>query len=339
MFRILFLSFFCSNILFAKQSVIIDTDVGYDDLMAIMSLVSKPEVDVKAITISGTGLAHPKKGLENIRQLLALFNKNISTAYGRENPFEGGHLFPDEWRKSVDDISENIKGFTSREYQSSYECNAVELLATIMKSSSEKNIILALAPLTNLADLFLKHPDFTQKVDRIYIMGGAFNVPGNLSIIKESVAEWNIFADPVAAKAVIQTGIPIYFIPLDATNYVPLTMSFYEDVKKMQIGSRKGEFFLSLLNGVLPWIALDGFYFWDVVAAEILFDPSLAYFESHKIDIITASGPDSGKTFFSENGFPVQIAMKVDAKKLLQAFCDTIKYSTEIWGTDGTVIN
>ncbi len=322
---ILFLLLLCSSILCAKQSVIIDTDVGYDDLMAIMSLVNKPEVDVKAITITGTGLAHPEKGLENIRLLLAFLNKNIPTAYGREQPFEGGHLFPEDWRSSVDSISEKIKDFVNENINLSYECNAVELLAAKINASPEKITFLALGPLTNLAELFFKHPDLFQKINKIYIMGGAFNVPGNLSIIKDSVAEWNIFADPKAAKVVMESGIPIYLIPLDVTNHVPLTMSFYEKVKKTHINTRKGEFFLSLLNGILPWIALDGFYFWDVIAAEILTDPSLAYFERYEIDVITAQGPDCGKTFFSENGFPVEIAIKVDATKLLQAFCDTIK--------------
>lgn len=329
MFKLIVLLFLCSSTIFAKQSVIIDTDVGYDDLMAIMSLVHKAEIDVQAITISGTGLAHPKQGLDNVRLLLAILNKNIPTAYGCEQPFEGGHLFPEDWRRNIDAISEKMKDFAIENTNRSNTCalnenNAVELLAATIQASPQNVTFLALAPLTNLAELFLRYPHLIQKVEKIYIMGGAFHVPGNLSIVKDSVAEWNIFADPAAARAVLQTGIPIYFIPLDATNHVPLTIPFYEKVSKMHSGTQKVALFLSLLSGVLPWVNLDGFYFWDMVAAEILADPSLADFERHKIDIATTPGLHCGKTFFSENGIPVQIAIKVDAPKLLQAYCDTI---------------
>jgi inosine-uridine nucleoside N-ribohydrolase len=72
-------------------------------------------------------------------------------------------------------------------------------------------------------------------------------------------------------------GLPIFLIPLDVTNKVPLTTSYYEKIKETHISTRTGKLFLSLLDGVLPW--RDDFFFWDVVAAEIFLNPALAYFE------------------------------------------------------------
>ena len=325
MLRFLFLLLFCSHILFAKQPLIIDTDVGYDDLMAIMSLVQKSEFDVKAITITGTGLAHPEKGLENTRRLLTLLNKNIPTAYGRGDPFEDGHLYPEDWREKIDAISERFQDFGAETIDLPQESNAVALLAETLESSLEKVTLLTLGPLTNIGELFLKRPDLIQKINKIYTMGGALSVSGNLSIIKDSVAEWNMYADPQAVKVVMQAGIPIYLIPLDATIHVPLTLSFYDEFKKTYKGTPKEALFLQLLNGVVPWIDMDGFFFWDVVAAEILCDHSLAHFQYCKIDIVTGPEPDSGRTFFSENGFPVHVALTVDGAKLLQTFCKTLK--------------
>lgn len=315
---LVFFFVFSSRILFAKELLIIDTDVGYDDVMAIMSLLNKPEIEIKAITICGTGLVHSKQGLENVRLLLSFFNKNIPTAYGRDYPFEGGHLFPEDWRKNVDLISNRIKDFVTEEVDLTCKYSAVELLAETLRMNPDKITVLALGPLTNLAELFNKYPTLFHKIEKLYIMGGAFNVPGNQIIIERSEAEWNFFADSKAAKIVLESGVPIYLVPLDVTNQVPLTIPFYEEIKKNKLKTISGRFFFSLLDEILPW--KDEFYFWDVVAAEILVNPSLAVFENHTIDVLVNESPARGKTYFSEKGAPINLAVKVDHTKLFTSF-------------------
>jgi inosine-uridine nucleoside N-ribohydrolase len=147
---------------------------------------------------------------------------------------------------------------------------------------------------------------------------------GQVGLIKDNtVAEWNIFADPHAAKEVFQTGIPIYLIALDATKNIPLTMDFYEYVENTH-KTPSAALFYYLLTGVKPCIQSDGFYFWDLVAAETLLYPDLVYFEPRMIDVITAEGPRCGQTVLCDTGYFIQLATKINSKNFLQVYFDSI---------------
>jgi pyrimidine-specific ribonucleoside hydrolase len=189
------LGIFNLNVLCANQnndtsaqqlSVIVDTDMGNDDVMALQSLLRKPNIQVKAITVSGTGLAHAKEGLHNVRRLLYFLNKReIPTACGREFPIKGGHSFPDTWRAETDALLDQILSLEHEKISDLSSDNAVELLRATIESSSEKITILALGPLTNIAELFNTYPALIKKIEKLHIMGGAIDVPGNLSVITQ----------------------------------------------------------------------------------------------------------------------------------------------------------
>jgi pyrimidine-specific ribonucleoside hydrolase len=328
---LLYLCAFGINFLYADHfsskpmSLVVDTDMGDDDIMALISLLRKPNVLVKAITLSSTGLTHANEGLRNLRRLLYLLNRQeIPVASGRELPLQGGHQFPDSWRARCDILLDKIPSIDNAAIENAPSCNAVELLRNTIESSPEKTTILALGPLTNIAELFKLNPDLLKKVEKLHIMGGAVDVPGNLSVFPDNkVAEWNIFADPLAAKEVLKTGIPIYLIALNATNHVPLTQEFYDYVKN-NYKTHLSILFFHLLTEVMPVIQMDGFYFWDVVAVETLVAPNLANFEPRTIDIVTTEGPQCGQTISCESGYSIQLATKIDRSQVLQAYFDTV---------------
>ena len=85
--------------------MIIDTDMAADDWLAILYLLMRPDVDVKAITVTGAGEAHCGQGTRNARNLLALAGRpDIPVTCGREKPLEGTHAFPQAWREAVDNL-------------------------------------------------------------------------------------------------------------------------------------------------------------------------------------------------------------------------------------------
>ena len=91
----IFLMLFLSFSSYAMKPFIVDTDANIDDAMAILYLLSHHDVDIKAITIETTGLAHCKPALSNMTGLVALSKaKPIPMACGREQPLEGDHQFP-----------------------------------------------------------------------------------------------------------------------------------------------------------------------------------------------------------------------------------------------------
>src|SRR6188474_693963 len=86
-----------------RKPIIIDTDMAADDWRAILYLLQRIDVEVRAITVTGTGEAHCKPGVQNALNLLALAdNPDIPVACGRETPLQGDHAFPDALRASDD---------------------------------------------------------------------------------------------------------------------------------------------------------------------------------------------------------------------------------------------
>ena len=216
------------------RPVLIDTDMAGDDWMAILYLLNRPEVSVTAITVSGTGEAHCFPGINHAMSLAALAGQpEIPVSCGRTTPLQGEHAFPPGWRANVDALA----GLTLQSNPASPAAQpAAELLTTTIQSLPGKVTILTLGPLTNLAEALQSAPEIKDKIEMVYIMGGAVDVPGNVGTsgagIDNSVAEWNIYIDPRAAAIVLQSGAPVTLVPLDATNHAPITQKFYERLKE-----------------------------------------------------------------------------------------------------------
>jgi len=303
--------------------VVIDTDMSADDWMAILYLLNRADVQVQAITVTGTGIAHARQGATNALGLAALAGQpDIPVAAGRETPLAGDHAFPSDWRADADALSglslpANPNAISSQ--------SAVELLTSIIESAPAKITILALGPLTDIAEMLQANPALKDNIEAIYIMGGAVEVDGNVGSsnvgIMNRYAEWNIYCDPHAARIVFESGIPITLIPLDATNHVPATRQFYNRMKKDRVTPEASFVFdvltknKSQLNG--------GFYFWDPLAAAILTENSLATFDTKRL-IIVEGGDESGRTEVSEGGVSIRVAVTADAERFEQLFLDTL---------------
>lgn len=201
------------------RQVIVDTDLAADDMLAILYLLSRPDVNVQAITLNGTGVTRCAAGLSNLRVLLETVGRiEIPIACGRETPLQGEHVFPAAWR----DAAENFYGLALVPASAiTPKQDAVELLAHALETSNEQVTILALGPFTNLAEAFAQQPALTQKIEMLYTMGGAVHVAGNVT--EAPAAEWNFYCDPLALAQVMATDVPITLVPLDVTNSVPVT--------------------------------------------------------------------------------------------------------------------
>ena len=152
--------------------MVIDTDMGADDWMAILYLLQRPDVHVRAITVSGAGLAHCGAGVRNALRLLALTGKRAPVACGRARP----RHFPADWRRSAD----RMLGFRLPGAAGSPSPKpASELLAAAVRGSVRPVSLLTLGPLTNVADAFALDPRLARELRAVYVMGGAITAPGN----------------------------------------------------------------------------------------------------------------------------------------------------------------
>jgi pyrimidine-specific ribonucleoside hydrolase len=276
------------------RPLLVDTDVAADDLVAIAFLLASPGVDIKAITVSGTGEAHCGAGVDVVLRLLERLDAPpVDVACGRETPMAGDHAFPEAWRERVDGGSGLDLPPTPRQ---PFAGDAVQLIVQASEGA-EVLRVLTLGPMTNLADALSRHPDLADRLESVYAMGGALSVPGNVRFggpPDNAVAEWNIYVDPAAARAVIDSGLRVRLISLDGTNQAPVTRAYAERVRKEATGP--GALVLAELFAGHPFMTDGTYYLWDPLAAALAAGYPVGSFGAARVEVEEAEGPEVGFT-------------------------------------------
>jgi pyrimidine-specific ribonucleoside hydrolase len=308
-----------------RTPVVIDTDMGTDDAMAIALLLRRPDVEVKAITVTGAGLAHCEPGVNNALRLLALSNRaDIPVACGRTTPLRGTHAFPEPWRQAAD----TLNGLVLPEPKSSAStATAVQVLTSTLEGSQRKVTVLALGNLTNLAEAFQAKPSLVQRVEQVYVMGGAVSVPGNVGdspgvTPPNPHAEWNLYVDPFAAARVFEVA-PVVLVPLDATNHVQVTEALIQRLDQDR-RTPEADFVYRLLSSDLEYVRSGTYFFWDPLAAVSLAVEGVVTYESKKVKVVEEEGESSGRTQEAETGHTVRVGVSADRQKFEAAFLDTL---------------
>lgn len=308
------------------QPVIFDTDMAHEDIFSALFLLSHPNVDVRAITVTGTGEVHCGPGVEYALGLVTLSgHENIPVACGRETPLAGNHVFPAEWRKSADEGY----GVAMPNGESPSALSAPDLIIDILQSSNEPVTIVAVGPLTNIAETIQKEPGIIANIKEIYIMGGAVEVDGNVGNsgvgINNKYAEWNIYIDPVAANVVFDSGVSIILVPLDATKDVPITRRFHRALGDNR-NTPPANLVYDILTANLDFVDSGGFQFWDSLTSAIFTDPSIATFEEFQLIVVEEEGPESGYTKPDPDGAMVKVATSADRDRFEGIFLTILNW-------------
>jgi inosine-uridine nucleoside N-ribohydrolase len=202
-----------------SRHVVIDTDMGAGDVVALLYLLRAPSVTVDAVVVSGTGLSHCGPGAAHARALVALANSAAPVTCGADTPLAGDRTFPAARRAAADDLY-GVKVPAGPAAPASHVARAATLAAAISAAGDGVTVV-NLAPLTDLAGAFQADPSAASSIDMVYLMGGAFDVDGDVGAAPG--AEWNLYVDPLADQEVLRSGVPLTFVPLDAAADVPLT--------------------------------------------------------------------------------------------------------------------
>jgi len=316
----LILVFLFAALSIAAQPIVIDTDAGSDDVMAIAFLLSQPSVHIEAITVAN-GMAHVEAGARNLVRMLDLAGRpHIPVFLGRGAPLRGRAEFPAEWRR----ISDELPGVTlTPTARQSEKRRAADYLTERLKSGREAVRILALGPLTNIGEALERDPSIVQRIREIVIMGGAVRAPGNLGDggvfqTANKTAEWNIFVDPWAARTVFRSGVHIRLIPLDATNKVPIGPEFLREFGQ-RARSPLGRVVAQVLNADHEMIEGGYFYAWDPLAAVALLYPRVVKTSPLRIDI-RQDGAAAGRTAVAAGAPNTEVAMDADAAEFRRLF-------------------
>ncbi len=193
------------------RKIIIDTDPGQDDAVAILLALASPELEVLGITAVAGNVPLPLTQ-KNARIICELAGKPHTKVFaGCDAPIK---------RKLV--TAEHVHGKTGLDgpqmadpVMALQDQHAVDFIIDALRQEAPHSVTLCpLGPLTNIAVAFQRAPDIIARVQQIVLMGGAYFEVGNIT----PAAEFNIYVDPEAAEIVFKSGVPLVVMPLDVTH-------------------------------------------------------------------------------------------------------------------------
>lgn len=199
-----------------SRKIIIDTDPGQDDAVAILLALASPELDVLGITCVAGNVPLPLTHV-NARKVCELAGRRDVPVYaGCDAPME---------RKLV--TAEHVHGKTGLDgvdlpqpEMPLAEGHAVDfLIDTLRREPAGTVTLVPIGPLTNIATAMERAPDIIPRIKQIVLMGGAYFEVGNIT----PAAEFNIYVDPEAAKIVFGAGVDLVVMPLDVTHKALVT--------------------------------------------------------------------------------------------------------------------
>ncbi|KAJ8754167.1 hypothetical protein K2173_002066 [Erythroxylum novogranatense] len=200
----------------APEKLIIDTDPGIDDSMAILMAFQSPELEIIGLTTI-FGNVSTEDATKNALLLCEIAgHPDVPVAEGSPEPLKGGRPRVADFVHGSDGLGDISLPFPKAK---KYEKNASELLVDKVNEYPGEVSVLALGPLTNLALAIKRDSSFASKVKRIVILGGAFFALGNVN----PAAEANIYGDPEAADVVFTSGADITVVGINITTQVKFT--------------------------------------------------------------------------------------------------------------------
>ncbi|MFV1530102.1 MULTISPECIES: nucleoside hydrolase [unclassified Phaeobacter] len=224
----------------SARKIIIDTDPGQDDAVAILlALASPEEIDLLGITcVAG-----------NVPLALTQTNaRRVCEVAGR--PDMAVHAGCDAPLARPLITAEHVHGKTGLDGPELWDptmplaaTHAVDFIIDSLRREAPGTVTLCpLGPLTNIATAFQKAPDIVARVQEIVLMGGAYFEVGNIT----PAAEFNIYVDPEAAAAVLSSGVPVTMMPLDVTHKALATRPRIEAIRAL--ATKVGDFTADMLD-------------------------------------------------------------------------------------------
>lgn len=300
-----------------KRPIIIDTDPGIDDALAIAIALFAEELDVKLIT-TVAGNVSLKNVTNNALKLLNFLKKDIPVAVGAQQPL----IEPLVDASNVHGAS-GMEGFEFPEpkVELLLKENAVNAMYKVIMGSNEPVTLVPIAPLTNIAMLLSLYPEVKQNIREIVLMGGSAS-RGNKGVM----SEFNIATDPEAAKIVFDSGISIVMAGLDV-GWKALV--YPEDSAKMKEMGRTGEMAYCLFKKYRGGSFNTGLKMYDSCAIAYLLRPELFTTEDAYVDIELSVGLTRGCTVVDLKNYlgkspNTKVCMDIDGEKFREWFLEYI---------------
>jgi inosine-uridine nucleoside N-ribohydrolase len=276
----------------AQRPLVLDSDPGLDDAVALHYLLARPEWQLIAFTAVG-GNVPVDITFRNARALAAAYgiDRDVPVYRGAGRPIS---------RVAIGSDFHGPTGLGTRILPDSTApepgTGAVLELLRLSRVHEGELTVVATGPLTNIAVALILDPGFARRVARLVFMGGAARVPGNVT----TVAEFNVWADPDAADIVVASGVPYTMVGLDVTHQAPLTAA---DVARIEeAGTPHAElsaaFMRGYLDSYLTFTGRDHAFLHDPLAIGVASEDTFATVETGTVVVGTDLGLHRGETVF-----------------------------------------
>ena len=273
------------------KRIIIDTDPGIDDSLAILLALASPEVQLEGLTVVH-GNSSTEQGVTNALSVLELANANhIPVAHGCDLPLVQPSLLAPETHGNKGLGYSQLPRPVSRPI---VQKGSDFLIEQIMSNPGEITLV-AIGPLTNIAFAIRQEPRIVKAVKELFIMGGAIRHEGNTT----PLAEFNTYVDPHAAHIVYHSGMPITLTPLDVTYQCILLANDVERIKQVESDipsfiEEATRFYMEFHD---EYQGIQGCVINDPITLALTFAPELCDYEEHYVDVDISGGISMGKTF------------------------------------------
>jgi purine nucleosidase/pyrimidine-specific ribonucleoside hydrolase len=313
------------------RHLLIDTDPGIDDALAMLLALASPEARIETVT-TVAGNVPVDQATVNARRILAVAAPDPMprVARGAEAPLKralvtAGHVHGQDGLGNLERFVEADGRPRYPEPTGMVEMRpAPEVILDTVDRWGGALTIVALGPLTNLAAALALDPRRLGRVGRIVVMGGAIAVPGNIT----PAAEFNFYVDPEAAAAVLEAGLNVELVPLDVTRRVVLAQATLTDRLRRCADDRIARFILDFtLHGFAFGAEREGggIVLHDPLAMAVALEPSLVTLQPLSVEVECEGKLTRGLSLADRRGIAshrkrsptCRVAMDVDAPRVL----------------------
>jgi len=306
------------------KRILIDTDPGIDDALAILLALASPELTLEGLSIVH-GNCSAEQATTNGLAVLELANAgHIPLAKGCDLPLVQPSLLAPETHGNT---GLGYAKLPEPHIKPTVRHGCDFLIEQVISNPGEITLV-AIGPLTNVAMAIRKEPKFAKSLKELIIMGGAIRHEGNTT----ALAEFNVYVDPHAAHIVFHAGIPMTLVPLDVTYQCILTA---QDVERLQkINSPIPKFIKDTTNFYMEYHnsyqGIKGCIINDPLALALTFAPELCDYEELPVDVDISGGVSMGKTLadfynFDKKPANVKVALGVRARDFIELFLERME--------------